>query len=358
MSKNYHQFHALWALTKASFIAMLRSPSTIVFSLGFPLIFILGFALLDSHKKGMNIKMGFDVKSDTTSTIYKQIQQTPGVQLIVKNNEALKEDVKRNRIEGIIYIAADSSINIVAPEYAAHQDDLSILQKLLSSIPQTSSTNGVEAKMPGIEWMPGKRYKTIDFILPGQLGFALLGASVFGVAFLFFNLRQELVLKRFFATPISKTFILLGETLSRTCFQLIAASMVILVGVLLFDFTLIHGWWTFIQIIILCFIALIVFMGYGFIVSGLAKSASAVPALANIFVLPQFILAGTFFPIDLLPKWLQPICQSLPLAHFNEAMRSISFDGASLWDCAWHILIISLWGMVIYLFAVRCFKWA
>jgi hypothetical protein len=46
----------------------------------------------------------------------------------------------------------------------------------------------------------------------------------------------------------------------------------------------------------LSFIALLVFMGFGFIISGLAKTESSIPPLANIITLPQFLLAGTFFP--------------------------------------------------------------
>ena len=54
-----------------------------------------------------------------------------------------------------------------------------------------------------------RAYKSIDFILPGQLGFSLLAGSVFGTAFVFFNLRQTLVLKRFFATPVRKEIIVI-----------------------------------------------------------------------------------------------------------------------------------------------------
>ena len=48
-----------------------------------------------------------------------------------------------------------------------------------------------------VKKVPGRIYRTIDFVLPGQLGFSLLSAGVFGVAFLFFNLRQQLVLSAF-----------------------------------------------------------------------------------------------------------------------------------------------------------------
>jgi ABC-2 type transport system permease protein len=47
---------------------------------------------------------------------------------------------------------------------------------------------------------------------------------------------------------------------------------------------------------LLSFIALIVFMGFGFVVSSVAKNESTIPPFANMFTLPQFLLAGTFFP--------------------------------------------------------------
>ena len=62
---------------------------------------------------------------------------------------------------------------------------------------------------------------------------------------MFFNLRNTLVLKRFFATPISRTYIILGEMLSRVVFQMLTAVVIILVGRFFFGFTLIHGLETF-----------------------------------------------------------------------------------------------------------------
>ena len=84
--------------------------------------------------------------------------------------------------------------------------------------------------------IPGRVYRRIDFILPGQLGFSLLSAGVFGVAFMFFNLRQQLVLKRFFATPIRRTYIVLGEAISRVLFQMMTAIIIIGLGTAAFQF--------------------------------------------------------------------------------------------------------------------------
>ena len=98
-------------------------------------------------------------------------------------------------------------------------------------------------------------------------------------------------------------------------------------------------------------------MGFGFVVSGLAKTDATIPPIANLITLPQFLLAGTFFSIDNFPKWLQPITKAMPLTYLNDAMRKIAFDGAHLWDVKLDILVLSLFGLGIYLLASRVFKW-
>jgi ABC-2 type transport system permease protein len=126
---------------------------------------------------------------------------------------------------------------------------------------------------------------------------------------MFFNLRNTLVLKRFFATPISRTYIILGEGLARVIFQMLTAVVIIVVGRFLFGFTLINGLFTLLEMLVLSFIGLLVFMGLGFIVSGFATSDSSIPPFANLLTLPQFLLAGTFFPVENFPAWLQPLCR-------------------------------------------------
>ncbi len=174
---------------------------------------------------------------------------------------------------------------------------------------------------------------------------------------MFFSLRNTLVLKRFFATPIKRTYIVLGEGLSRVLFSLLTAVVIISIGRFFFGFTLIHGILTFFEMLVLSFIGLVVFMGFGFIVSGIAKSDSTIPPLANIITLPQFLLGGTFFSIEAFPKWLQPISRAMPLTHLNNAMRSVAFEGLHLWDVKEEIGILLLWGIIVYAAAIKVFRW-
>jgi ABC-2 type transport system permease protein len=134
------------------------------------------------------------------------------------------------------------TIELKSSESVSPQN-LAVLKQIIQSV-----ITGINAKnypkMPSIanssndiQNIPGRVYRTIDFILPGQLGFSLLSAGVFGVAFLFYNSRQHLVLKRFFATPLKRSYIVLGEALGRIIFQLITAVVIIVVGKIFFHFT-------------------------------------------------------------------------------------------------------------------------
>jgi ABC-2 type transport system permease protein len=73
--------------------------------------------------------------------------------------------------------------------------------------------------------------------------------------------------------------------------------------------------------------------------------------------LPQFLLGGTFFPITAFPTWLQPIPKMLPLTYLNDALRRVAFEGVSLFAVWNDILVLLIWGVVVYFFATRLFKW-
>ena len=200
-------------------------------------------------------------------------------------------------------------------------------------------------------------YKMIDFFLPGMIGFALIGSAVFGIAFTFYSLRDTLVLKRMYSTPIKREYIILGESISKVIFNLLTVVVLIAFGHYIYGFYLANGWITFIDMLVISFIALLVFMGFGFFISGVSKNQNVIPIYANLFMFPQYFLSGTFFPRSALPSFLQPILKFLPLTAVNDAMRNVAFEGASLASCWEQILILLVWGIIIYVVTAKVFKW-
>jgi ABC-2 type transport system permease protein len=368
--QKYSQARAMLAITKASLRAIFRSPSAVIFSFIFPFIFILVFGFIGQGGGVPVYKVVIDKSSDTANAFFDSLKTSNRIKIVAfKTERELNTNLVKGKIAAVIKITQTGKAS-PAYEYFinstnASDDKWPQLRDLLISLsnkvsdnkypnrPEYASLNFVYPR----DIKTVREYKTIDFILPGQLGFSLLSSGVFGVAFMFFNLRNTLVLKRFFATPITRTYIVLGEGLARVIFQMLTAVVIILAGRFLFGFTLVNGVTTFLEMMVLSFIGLLVFMGFGFIVSGLAKTDSSIPPFANLLTLPQFLLGGTFFSVEAFPKWLQPISKALPLTHLNTAMRAIAFEGQNLWDVKNEIGILLIWGVVVYAIAIKVFKW-
>jgi ABC-2 type transport system permease protein len=386
-NKPYNNIRATLAIAKAAFRSITRSPSSVVFSLAFPLIFILVFGFIGGG--GLSVDVGMAKDSDTSNHIY-QALKSGGVVRIIDNQSAdeMNKSLEKGSIDAIIEIAKNPVLDSTLKSYTVYpplsklgsnQKPLTplytinvkytkaslekgnILKSILNNVIYQANTFGGEMPPPVAELkettVHGREYKTIDFILPGQLGFSLLSTGVFGTAFVFLSLRITLVIKRFFATPVQRYSIVLGEAIARISFALIGALFIILVGHFAFGFTLIHGAVTVMNMLLLSTLGVIVFMGFGFVVSGIAKSESSVPPIANIITLPQFLLSGTFFSINVFPSWLQPISRALPLTYLNDALRKVAFEGAGLFDVTHQIFIMLIWGVVIYALAVKLFKW-
>jgi ABC-2 type transport system permease protein len=361
---NYSQIRAMFAITRASLRSITRNASAVVFTLLFPLIFIVVFGFIGGG--GFSVDVAVKKDCDKNNPIYLALLHVPVIRLDTSiSSEQLKTDLEKGRIDAALSIHLNDAnskqpYTVFVETTSASADHGNVLKSVLNNIFYTMTT--AMSNAPPIAELKEtevsvREYKSIDFILPGQLGFSLLSSGVFGTAFVFLSLRQTLVIKRFFATPIQRPYIVLGEAISRLVFAMSGALIIILIGHFIFGFTLIHGFITVINMLLLSALGLIVFMGFGFAVSGLAKNESAVPPIANIITLPQFLLSGTFFSISVFPSWLQPICKILPLTYLNDAMRKVAFEGAALWNVGQQIGIVALWGIAVYFLAVKVFRW-
>jgi ABC-2 type transport system permease protein len=368
--QQYSQAKAMLAITRASLRAIFRSPSAVIFSFVFPFIFIIVFGFIGDGGGVPVYKIAIAPTCDTSNALFDSIKTSNRIKIVrFTDAKELRSSLVKGKIAGILDIEKNTS---PIPPYifklkstTASNDKwpqlMPILNNIINKISNQKYPNQAIYAITDFKYERDieviREYKTIDFILPGQLGFSLLSAGVFGVAFMFFNLRNTMVLKRFFATPISRTYIVLGEGLARVIFQMLTAIVIIGAGYFLFGFTLVNGIQTFAEMLFLSFIGLIIFMGLGFIVSGLATSDSSIPPFANLLTLPQFLLGGTFFSVEAFPKWLQPISKALPLTHLNTAMRAVAFEGQSLWEVKNEIGILLIWGVVVYAIAIKVFKW-
>ena len=354
------------AVTKASLKATFRSPQAIFFSLFFPIVLIWIFGSLGGN--GIpSVNVALEKNADTTNSVFLALHQNPVLHFVDDKKKDVEDELRKGRIAAIINIQLSHVATLPSPYIinlrtsSASQRDFALLQSALNSTishidQQMYPDKKTIAAVTRTE-VAGRKYRMIDFFLPGMIGFSLIGSAVFGIAFLFYSLRETLVLKRMYSTPIKREYIILGESLSKVLFQLMTVVVLILFGHYVYHFYLANGWITVLDMLLLSFLALLVFMGFGFFISGISKNQNVIPIYANLFMFPQYFLSGTFFPRTSLPEFLQPILKFLPLTAVNDAMRNVAFEGVSLASCWSQIVILLVWGILIYAITAKFFKW-
>jgi lipooligosaccharide transport system permease protein len=141
------------------------------------------------------------------------------------------------------------------------------------------------------------------------------------------------------ATPLRVIDVLLGH-LAFVALRLLAVSTAFaLVGVLLGAF---RSWWLAAAVLIatLCGLAHAApVMAF----SATRENDDAFAMLFRLVMVPMFLFAGTFFPVDQLPAVLRPLAWLTPLWHGTEAVRSLLLGRAVPLVVAGHLVYLVAW---------------
>ena len=198
----------------------------------------------------------------------------------------------------------------------------------------------------------GARY--IDFLVPGLLGMNLMGTGIWSLAFSVTNARTKRVLKRLVATPMKKSQYLLSQILGRLGFLI--PEMVILVG---------SGWLFFgvavrgslLLLTLTALLGAMTFCGLGLLIASRVSTIEGASGLANLVMMPMWLLSGVFFSSERFPDAVQPYINALPLTALNQALRGIITEGHGLAAIAPQLAIVLAWGVASFAVALKIFRW-
>ncbi|HEV8581169.1 MAG TPA: ABC transporter permease [Thermoanaerobaculia bacterium] len=198
----------------------------------------------------------------------------------------------------------------------------------------------------------GSRY--IDFLIPGLLGMNLMGTGIWSIAFSVTTARNRRVLKRLIATPMRKSHYLLAQILGRLGFLI--PEIVILVGAgwLLFDVA-VRG--SLVLLFATSLLGAMAFCGMGLLIASRVKTVEGASGLANLVMMPMWLLSGVFFSSERFPDAVQPAIDLLPLTALNQALRGIITEGRGIAAIAPQLAIVALWGMASFAAALKIFRW-
>lgn len=340
----------------------LRDRQAIIFSLFFPIAFMLAFGLSSGDPDPVELGVVNDSQSELAAEFIETLNENP----LFSVTEGSEQELRRALIDG------DSKMVLILPAEFQELDSGSQL-RLLVDRAQMRQLNlilpmfekalvtverGLRNTEPlfslRVEDVKARSQSYMDFLIPGLLAFTLMQISISGSGFNLVEYRRKGILKRLFVTPLQPRDFIVGLVLARLLLCLVQLSVLLGVAVVFLDVRVVGNLAALYLVIVL---GTVIFLSMGFCLGSIAKTQQAILALGNLFIFPQMFLSGIFFPIDSLPTMIQPIAAVLPLSFVANALREILTNGLSLLEILPELAGIVVWLVIGFFLATRLFVW-
>ena len=206
-------------------------------------------------------------------------------------------------------------------------------------------------------WLAGVQNNTASVTAGVLLGGVLLWEvtlrSQMGFAISFLEEIWSRNLGHIFVAPLRPAELVAGLVAMSMVRTAIGVGPAILLAFLLYGF----GLWTLGPVLVLYFAALMA-MGWAValgVTALILRHGAGAEALAwgVLFGLAPF--SAVFYPVSVLPGWLQPISLAIPATHVFEGMRAALLDGRLAWDHLAYAFVLDLiWlGLAAWLFMAQ-----
>jgi ABC-2 type transport system permease protein len=361
-------FSAIWTLCVTLTKRWFRDPTALFFTFAFPMIFLVVFGALFKDDD-INFKIAVINRSDTQFA-RQFADQTSKNKIFEIEKDISFEDAKEKMGRGELGSIIELPKNFGQPDANGIPSGKVVVYYVESS-PQTGQTVGsiIETVLDDVNQeitmvkdplvVEQKATETsnltrFDYTFAGLVGFSIMSLAIFGMANGFPADKKTGSLRRLRATPLKASQLILATALEYLLIGFLSVIAMLLVAMLLFDFQM-RG--NYLTLALFTLIGIFCMFGFGLAIGGWAKNENQSAPLSNLVAFPMMFLSGVFFPIFLMPEWLQNVAHFLPLTPIVEGIRLLATENASLLDLGFELAVIGGWTVVIYALAFRVFRW-
>jgi ABC-2 type transport system permease protein len=357
-----------------------RDKSALFWTFAFPLFFIVIFGIIFSGDQSISFKIGLVNEDGTASTqLVQGFKQIDAFKINEGTRDAELKALKNGDRSAVIIIPAGTGAALGAnnaqltggrqadaPGQAmldvyydpANQSTSQIVLNVIDKV-VAGMNEGITGVKPALtvqsQTVTTSSLSNIDYLLPGVLAMSLMQLGLFATAAPLVSLREKGVLRRMGATPLSKTTLLSSQVAFRLTTAFAQTGLIVLVGVAVFNVHIIAS--HIISIVVMVLLGATLFITMGYFLSGVAKTEEAVNGLIQLPNITFMFLSGIFFPVDIMPAWIRPLVDVIPLTYVGDALRKTMLNAGSYFSMTRNVVIMLAWLVVCGLLAVKFFRW-
>jgi ABC-2 type transport system permease protein len=346
----------------------LRNAAGLFFGLIFPVILILIFgAIFSSGFSGTTALYVQNQDGGLYSTSFLDALNKTGVVSLVYVNKS--EDFSK-------YLSAHSASDglVVPADFSADYSTGNPVNVTIYGNPSQTSSTIVSGVVTGIINLFNLKYyggpqvspiiginqttantqvnKYIDFLVPGLIGFSILVSPMFSLVNISSEYKRIKLFKQLSLTPLTKIEWLASKVLFYILLSVASFLLMVAVGVFAFGAHIVLSLW------LIPFLVLgpMFFASLGMLVGTISKSTETASVVGNIITFPMMFLSGTFFPISLMPTYLQYVAHILPLFYIIDGLNGVMIYG-NYTQAAIDLVVVAIITIVVFVAAARLFKW-
>jgi ABC-2 type transport system permease protein len=261
----------------------------------------------------------------------------------IKVGVIIPPDFERRRIDGreavqVIVDGSDTSVQAAARQLTALPVDG-------ANIPRASQIAMLPLYNP-------ERRAAVN-VVPGLIGVILTMTMVMFTAMAIVRERERGNLELLITTPVSSAELMIGKVLPYVGVGLVQTSVVLLLGIGVFDVP-VRG--SMLDVYAAAMLLIVANLALGLLVSTRAQTQFQAMQMAFFLFLPSILLSGFMFPYDGMPVAAQWLAEILPLTHFVRLIRGVMLRGADLYQLWPDVLALVAFIVVMMTLAISRFR--
>ena len=367
-------------LYKATVREFARDKSALFWTFAFPIFFIGIFGVIFSGEQNISFKVGLVNEDGTASTrLVQGFKQISAFKIDEGTRDAELKALKDGDRSAVIIIPAGTGAALAANPTLltganqgaasgqatlnvyydpANQNTSQIVLNIIDKV-VSAMNEGITGVQPVLtiqsQSVTTSSLSSIDYLLPGVLAMSLMQLGLFATAAPLVSLREKGVLRRMGATPLSKTTLLTSQVAFRLTTAFAQTALIVLVGVGVFHVHIVAS--HIIGIVAMVLLGASLFITMGYFLSGVAKTEEAVNGLIQLPNITFMFLSGIFFPVEIMPSWIRPLVDVIPLTYVGDALRKTMINAGSYFSMTRNVAIMLAWLVVCGVLALRFFRW-
>lgn len=355
-----------WELVTANLKDIIRDRMSLFWYIGFPLLFILIFgAIFGRDPSGATYHVGLVTagQSSLNAGIDEAFRATPLFKLH-RGTKAMELQALQTGKRSLVVViprqprAPGANRPLAISVYydpgkgdtaqvliASVRELLSEVERRLTGAPRLLAVKPMKAEVT--------KHQNIDYLLPGILAMALMQLGLFG-ALNFVSLRERKIIRRLGATPVPRAMMLWSEIAVRLLVGLFQTATIVVLGKLVFQVTISGNILAVLGAVILG-AALFITLGY-FLIS-FTRTEESAAGLIQLVQFPMMFLAGIFFPPEIMPAFLKPVMDAVPLTYLGDLLRAVMVGLPSVYGVWTDLTVLGGWLLAATVLAIHFFKW-